>query len=240
MTKTIAIFGAGPGLGASVAARFGKEDFQVALVARGQDALDDMVDDLANNGVKAVAFPADLSQLDRLPSLVGAIEDALGGIDVAVYAPVPPGLDFVNAVDLDAETLSPLLQLFTLAPIQLAHELLRGMIARGDGAIVYVGGLSAVHASPGYSGPGPAMAAARNYFHALNAEGKDKGIYSGTIFIGGMVERSAGHQAMIASGAPINFPVVSPDLIADELWSMTFERDRAEAILPPAASLPAL
>ena len=33
MSKTIAVFGAGPGMGRSVARRFGREGFQVALVA---------------------------------------------------------------------------------------------------------------------------------------------------------------------------------------------------------------
>lgn len=126
MTKTIAIFSAGPGLGASVAARFGREGFQVALVARHRAPLEAMVAELAKDGIRAVAFPADLSQLDTLPGLVGTIDEKLGGIDVAVYAPVPPGLGFVNAVDLNAETLGPILQLFTLAPIQLSHELLAG------------------------------------------------------------------------------------------------------------------
>ena len=39
-TKTIAVFGAGPGMGRSVARRFGREGFQVALVARNQTRLD--------------------------------------------------------------------------------------------------------------------------------------------------------------------------------------------------------
>lgn len=240
MMKTIAIFGAGPGLGASVATRFGREGYQIALVARRRDPLDAMVAELAKDAITAVAFPADLSQLETLPGLVRTIEEKLGRIDVAIYATVPPGLGFVNAVDLDAETLRPILQLFTLAPIQLAHELLDGMIARGDGAIVYVGGLSGVQASPGYSGPGPAMAAARNFFFSLHAEAKSKGIYSGTTFIGGMVEHSAGHQAAVASGKPITFPVVSPDLIAEELWLLVNKRDYVEIILPRGASLPAL
>jgi NAD(P)-dependent dehydrogenase (short-subunit alcohol dehydrogenase family) len=34
MPRNIAIFGAGPGLGRSVALRFGREGFRVALVAR--------------------------------------------------------------------------------------------------------------------------------------------------------------------------------------------------------------
>ena len=40
MSKTIAVFGAGPGMGRSVARRFGREGFQVALVARNQTRLD--------------------------------------------------------------------------------------------------------------------------------------------------------------------------------------------------------
>ena len=35
-TKTIAVFGVGPGMGRAVAHRFGREGFQVALVARNQ------------------------------------------------------------------------------------------------------------------------------------------------------------------------------------------------------------
>jgi NAD(P)-dependent dehydrogenase (short-subunit alcohol dehydrogenase family) len=34
MSKTIAVFGVGPGMGRSIARRFGREGFQVALVAR--------------------------------------------------------------------------------------------------------------------------------------------------------------------------------------------------------------
>jgi NAD(P)-dependent dehydrogenase (short-subunit alcohol dehydrogenase family) len=43
MSKVIAIFGAGTGLGASVARRFAREGFRVALVARGKERLDALV-----------------------------------------------------------------------------------------------------------------------------------------------------------------------------------------------------
>src|SRR5258706_494705 len=39
-TKTIAVFGVGPGMGRAVARRFGREGFQVALVARNQTRLE--------------------------------------------------------------------------------------------------------------------------------------------------------------------------------------------------------
>lgn len=47
MSKVIAIFGAGVGLGASTARRFAREGFSVALVARRKDRLDALVEQLA-------------------------------------------------------------------------------------------------------------------------------------------------------------------------------------------------
>ncbi|UJR85261.1 Hypothetical protein I5071_73410 [Sandaracinus amylolyticus] len=237
--RTLAIFGAGTGLGASVAARFGREGYRVALVARRAGPLEERAAQLARLGVEAIAFPADLTNLDGIPALVRSIEDELGGIDVAIYAPVTPEVGFVPAVELDAAKLRPLAELLTFAPIEVAHAVLPGMLARGDGAIVLGGGLTAVHAMPGMSGVGPAMAAARNYIFTLNAEVGPKGVYAGTVTIGALIERSAGHRAMTAGGAPLDarFPVIDPDAIADEIWTLVTKRERVEVVLPqmPAA-----
>ncbi|RUW02840.1 SDR family NAD(P)-dependent oxidoreductase, partial [Mesorhizobium sp. M1A.F.Ca.IN.022.05.2.1] len=48
--KTIAIFGAGTGLGASRATRFGREGYRVALVARRAAPLQERVAELASAG----------------------------------------------------------------------------------------------------------------------------------------------------------------------------------------------
>ncbi|NUP09144.1 MAG: SDR family NAD(P)-dependent oxidoreductase [Polyangiaceae bacterium] len=233
-SRTIAIFGAGTGLGASVAARFGREGYRVALVARRAGPLEERVAELSRAGIEAAAFPADLTNRASIPALIRSIEDKLGAIDVVLYAPVTPEVGFVPAVQLDAAKLEPLAALLTFAPIELAHALLPGMIARGDGAIVIGGGLSAIHTMPGMSGVGPVMAATRNYVFTLNAELKDKGVYAGAITIGALIERSAGHRAMTSGGTPLDsFPVVNPDDLAEEVWSLVTKRDRVEAIVAP-------
>jgi short-subunit dehydrogenase len=232
MTKTIAIFGAGTGLGASVAARFGREGYRVALVARRKAALDELVSQLAKDGVDAAAFPSDLTDFSGVPGLVRSIEERLGGIDVAICSPVTLQNGFVPAAQLDAAKLEPLAKLFLFAPIELAHALIPGLVARG-GAFILGGGLTAIHAIPGLSGVGPAMAAARNYVITLNMELKDRGVYAGTVTIGAVIERSAAHTAMAANGQLLHFPVISPDVIADEIWALVTTRDRVEAILPP-------
>jgi short-subunit dehydrogenase len=228
--KTLAIFGAGPGLGASLATRFGKEGYQIALVARRPGPLEERVAALTAAGIEAAAFPADLTKLDGIPALVRAIEERLGGIDVAVYMPAPE-VGFIPAMQLDAAKLRPLAELFTFAPIELAHSLLPGLTARG-GAFVYGNGLSSIVTVPHMSGIGPAMAAARNFVLTLNAEGKDKGVYAGAVTIGAFIEGSAAHAALTASGQPIHYPVIKPAEIADEVWSLVTKRDRVEAVLP--------
>lgn len=233
--KTIALFGAGTGLGASLATRFGREGYRVALVARRAGPLEERVAELAAAGIEAAAFPADLTDIDGIRALVGLIEERFGSIHVAVYAPVPSGIGFVPAVDLDGSTLKSMAPIFTFAPIEVAHAVLPGMLARGDGAVVVVGGLTAVVTMPGMSGVGPLMAAARNYVFTLNAEAAEKGVYAGTVNIGAMIDRSAGLRAMTAGGTPLDprYPVIDPDDIAEEIWTLVTRRDRAEAILPP-------
>ena len=46
MVKTIAIVGAGPGLGLSIAKKFGTNGFRAALIARSKDSLDQLVANL--------------------------------------------------------------------------------------------------------------------------------------------------------------------------------------------------
>ncbi|HEX4788682.1 MAG TPA: SDR family NAD(P)-dependent oxidoreductase [Actinospica sp.] len=78
MPQTIAIFGAGPGLGASIARRFAADGFRVALVARDKDRLDALVGQLAAEGVDAAGFAADLDAPDEIPALITAIRDRFG------------------------------------------------------------------------------------------------------------------------------------------------------------------
>ncbi|MET9967453.1 SDR family NAD(P)-dependent oxidoreductase [Streptomyces sp. NPDC006356] len=85
---SIAIVGAGPQLGLAIARTFGSHGFDVALVSRNRDKLDQLVGTLTAEGVSAAAFPADV--LDR-GALTQALKDAatrFGGIDVLEYSPV--------------------------------------------------------------------------------------------------------------------------------------------------------
>ncbi|MEV6589073.1 SDR family NAD(P)-dependent oxidoreductase [Streptomyces acidicola] len=239
MSKVIAVFGAGTGLGVSVARRFGKEGFRVALVARRKERLDALVARLAEEDVEAAAFSGDLSDPAGVPALVDAIRDRFGRIDVVEYGPIGADVSFIPAVRLDAVALEKFSRLLLLTPVEVFRAVLPEMTERGDGAVLMTTGYTAVQPMPQLSGPGPVMAAARNYLYSLNAELAGTGVYAGTLTIGAMItgsesaERAAGAEGdLLAAGMEI--PVVHPDELAEQYWDMYTRRDRVEQAHPAA------
>lgn len=80
MQKTIIVCGHGPGISDAVANQFGGEGFQVALVARSADKLNQARDALQARGVRAAAFPADLSDPNAARALVKRVAGQLGPV----------------------------------------------------------------------------------------------------------------------------------------------------------------
>ncbi|MFD6281282.1 SDR family NAD(P)-dependent oxidoreductase [Streptomyces sp. NPDC060209] len=235
MSKVIAVFGAGTGLGVSVARRFGREGFRVALVARRKDRLDALVAELAGEGIEAGAFSADLSEPARVPALVEAIRERLGRIDVVAYGPISGDQGFTPAAELDAATLRGLVPLLLLTPVEVVRAVLPEWTGRGDGAFLLAQGYSAAQPMPHLSGLGPVMSATRNYLYSLNAELAGTGVYAGTLTVGSLIARSeiaAKAQAAFESADGPEHPVVDPDDLAEHYWDMYTKRDRVEQFHP--------
>src|SRR5258708_32272125 len=138
MSKTIAVVGVGPARGRSAARRFGRDGFQVALVARNPTRLDAYTGELAADGIEAAGFAGDLADRDALPGMIEAITARFGPIDVLEYA--PSGIDLLNVAaavrDADAASFEFPLDLLLRAPVTLIRLVLPGMLERGDGAVL--------------------------------------------------------------------------------------------------------
>jgi len=80
MQKTIIVCGHGPGISDAVARKFGGEGFQVALVARSAGKLGQACGALQTQGIKAAAFPADLSDPNAAKGLVKRVTEQLGSV----------------------------------------------------------------------------------------------------------------------------------------------------------------
>lgn len=235
MSKSIAVFGAGPGLGQAVAHRYAGEGYDVVLVARRRDPLESLAKELAGGAGSVHVIDADLADTAAVPALAEQVRAQVGHLDVLYYAPTPDG-GFVPAAELTARRARDYLPLAFYTLVDLVTEFLPGMLERGDGAVLTAQGASSLRGLPAMSGPGPAQAAQRNYLQSLHAEVADKGVYVGMLYVGAAIEHSAFHAEMErakAAGEPVwEMPVVDPARLADLLWTMHAEREQAEVTYP--------
>lgn len=235
MPRSIAICGAGPGLGQAVARRYAREGYEVVLVARDRHRLEALAASLIAEGASAHVVTADLSDTDAVPTLSERIRSAVGDLHAIYYGPAGEG-GFVSATELTPKRAKAFMPLAFYSLLPLVHEFLPHMLEQGDGAILSAQGASTVHGLPDMSGPGPAQAAQRNFLQSLSAEVADKGVYVGMLYIGAIIENSAFHahvEESTAAGTGRDWgPTVSPAYLADLLWEMQSAKAHPELMYP--------
>jgi NAD(P)-dependent dehydrogenase (short-subunit alcohol dehydrogenase family) len=210
---TIAIIGAGTGLGAAVARRFGAEGFSVALISRHQGRLDALAAELVSEGITAQGFAANV----RIPaSLSAALENAaesLGPIEVLQYSPLPQK-DFMRPVleTTPADLVGPV-EFSIYGPVAAVHQVLPGMrfLGTNRGTILFVNGGSAVTPGRGVTGTSIAFAGQAAYSQLLNEVLGEEGIQVSQLIIGGR----------IIAGDPDKDPAI----LAGLLWDLHSKRD---------------
>ncbi len=215
---TIAIVGAGPGLGLSIARRFGANGFAVALLSRTQAKLDELAGQLGAEGIDAAGFTADV--LDR-PSLVDAfarVRERFGDVDVLEYSPAPhtptPALAPVDALELTVETIQPQIDYYLYGAVTAVQQVLPAMLERASGTLLFTTGASSVMPNPVFGNIGIGAGALRNWARALHAALADKGIYAAHVPL----------ATYIGSGGP----ETQPHTIAELYWQMYTERAEDE------------
>jgi NADP-dependent 3-hydroxy acid dehydrogenase YdfG len=233
--KTIAIIGSGPGLGLSLARRFGREDHRVGLFARSLERMEKHVALLETEGITATAHVADILDRPGLAAAIADLERANGSIDVLAYSPTPRAERLRSPEEMEVDDALLQLNYSVLGPIEAAQAVLPGMLARGAGALLFTGGYSARYPIPSHASAGIALAGQRNYAYVLNRSLADRGIYVGTITVAGLILRSTTGDEVLAAPpeqqaalAPL---LIDPDEIAETYWDMVTKRDRVEEVV---------
>jgi NAD(P)-dependent dehydrogenase (short-subunit alcohol dehydrogenase family) len=228
--NVIAILGVGPGLGMSMARRFGREGFAVALVSRTDARHAGYRAELTADGVESRSYAADVMDAEQVRAVLARIACDLGEIDTVYYGPAAAsgGAGIVPLSDADAAAVRAPFESMVLPAVGLVAAALPPMLERGDGALFFGGGLSGLRPMPMLGNLAPAVAALRMYVLTLAAAVKDQGVYAATLTIGGLIERGDIHRMFQEQGASL--PTLDPDEIADTAWRMYVARDEAEAV----------
>jgi NADP-dependent 3-hydroxy acid dehydrogenase YdfG len=202
----IAIIGAGPGLGAAVARKFGREGFSVALISRDQSKLDAMAAELEATGVTASGFTADVREPAELEAALTRAAAELGPIIALQYSPLP-SRDYLKPVlDLTPELALEALQFSALGLIHAVRTVLPAMREAGEGSVILINGGTSVKARAGFAGTSVAFPAESAYGEMLHDALEDEGIRVAQLVIPGGIP-----QLQLPNGI---------DDVADRIWEL--------------------
>jgi len=171
--KRALVTGASAGIGKAFAERLAADGFDLILVARNKDRLDELAERLAaEHGCTAEALPADLTDPLERSLVEGVIEDDCLDLLVnnAGFGTVGP---FV-AADADAEERE--VQLNVIALTRLCRSALPGMIERGRGGIINVSSLAAFQPAPYTATYAATKAFVNSFTEALYEELRGTGV----------------------------------------------------------------
>ena len=137
------VTGASSGIGASYASRLAHDGYDLVLVARRRDRLEELAGRLRTQGSTAEVLPADLTDPGDLTKVEtrasrGDIEFLVNNAGFAGYRPF---------AELDSKIAEDLIRLHVLAVTRLTRAALPGMLRRHSGAIVNVASLLSLSGS---------------------------------------------------------------------------------------------
>jgi short-subunit dehydrogenase len=148
-TRRALVTGASAGIGAAFAERLARDGWELCIVARRRQRLEEMARRLRReHGVDVEVVVADLTDrqaLRRLESRIARDERLELLINNAGLA------DFGHFVDLDRDVQESEIRLDIIAVVRLTHAVLPGMLKRRRGSIVNVSSLAALTPGPNYA-----------------------------------------------------------------------------------------
>lgn len=227
MPKVIAVLGVGPGLGLSIARRFGREGFATALVSRTDTRHASYRESLSGT---THTYAADVTDPAQLEAVLARITAEAGEIDTVYFGPADiAGPGPVPLTSASADTVRTAFDAIVSPAVRLVEAVLPGMLERGSGSLLFAGGLSGKYPMPMLGSLAPASAALRLYVLTLNAALHETGVYVGALTIGGLIERGDIHREFTKQDHGFAVGTLDPDDIADKAWSLYTERKEAEA-----------
>ncbi|WP_030881038.1 SDR family NAD(P)-dependent oxidoreductase [Streptomyces sp. NRRL S-1868] len=210
------VVGAGPGLGAAAARRFGRAGHPVGLIARDTDRLAGLAAASASEGLTTAAEAADVTDEEALTGAPAALRERLGPIEAVLFSPRPdlgwirPVLETAPSDVRSAPALS------VVAAATVVRAVVPDMRRRGRGTLLFTTGGAAVEPHRDRAVSGVAYAAESAYTRMLHDALADGGVHVAQLTIVGPVGPGARHE---------------PDDVAGELWRLHTGRGQPLVVL---------
>jgi short-subunit dehydrogenase len=175
----VVVTGASSGIGRALALDLACRGYQLGLVARRQDALEELAREIETHGGKALVAAADVGDREALHAAIRHIECVLGPVEVMVANAglgVPTRLAPLNVADIENT-----FRVNVLGVVYSIEAVLPGMLECGKGQLVAISSMASFKGLPGESAYCASKAAVNLYMEGLRIALRSRGIAVTTI-----------------------------------------------------------
>lgn len=175
LTRPLAVVtGASSGIGYELAKQFAQNGFDLIVTATGP-GVDQAAQAFEGLGAKVETVQADLATYDGVEMLYGKIQATNRPVDaIAINAGVGIGGDFARETDLKDEL--NLINLNVVSSVHLAKRVVKDMVDRGQGRILFTSSIAALMPGPFEAVYAASKAFLHSFSEGLRGELKDTGV----------------------------------------------------------------
>ena len=209
------ITGGSSGIGEAAAKKIAEAGGEVVLVARTQENLEKVADEIRSSGGTAHVYTCDLTDMDAIAAMADKVLADLGGVDILVNN---AGRSIRRSLALSYDRIHDYqrtMQLNYLGAVQLILKFIPGMRERGFGQIINVSSVGVQTRAPRFGAYIASKAALDSLCDAMPAEVVNDDIKFTTV-----------HMALVRT------PMISPTKMYDKFPALT--PDQAAGVITDA------
>jgi len=229
--QTALITGTSRGIGPHIARAMAKAGYNLVLASRSGRELDALAEELTTSGAAAVAVPTDVTDPGALEHLVSVAEAAFGHVDVLVNnAGGDPQREFDQMSWSDNESI---FRLNVLAPMELTHRLLPGMLDRRSGHVVSISSIAGRIGFPYTEAYAAAKDGLIGFTRVLRNDYRSRGVSASVIVLGAIRDAGQGQRTSDELGLDMPRYSTAPAEAVGAAVVRAIAKDRAEIVVMP-------
>ena len=145
--KIALITGASRGIGEAIAHTFAKNDAELILVSRKQEALDEVAKAIGENGGKATAIAAHCGRAEEIDKLMERVKSEFGRLDILVNN-AGTNIHYGLSTEITELMFDKIMALNVKGPFLLSQHAVRLMRENGGGSIINISSVAGLRSAP--------------------------------------------------------------------------------------------
>ncbi len=213
--KVAAVVGVGPELGASIARRFAREGYSVGLMARNEDGLSGIKEEIEGEGGVAQPVSTDATDPVSVEQAFERVRDELGTPEVLIYN--AGAFQMGGILEVSPEQFDFCFKANCAGAFYAAQQVLPAMQEAGRGTVLLTGATASMRGSAKFAALATGKFGLRALAQSMAREFGPQGVHVGHVIVDGQINTPRVREM---SPGRDDRTMLSPEAIAEAYWQL--------------------